>query len=377
MVGIGGMGSLPGTLLGSFIVGQVYAFGIMFKPELALGFLIAPAVLSEFYLTVLCEAFVMSLLALSFNLLFGYMGQLSFGQAAFYGLGGYTVAMLTTKVQFNFGLSILAGIFVAGTIGLIVGYFCVRLRGIYFAILTLAFGQLLFCIIFKWQGFTGGDDGIQGVFPPDLLKSISAYYYFILLVIIASAFIIWRIIQSPFGQTIKAMRENSERTEFLGINIAKYQLITFVIAAAFAGLAGAIWVPFYRSVAPSYLMWIKSGEPVMAAIQANTLGDSISHDDKKRLELAITLGTEPEILLLDEPTCGMSPEETESTMIFIKKLAEERGLTILFTEHDMSVVFGIAKRISVLHQGTLIADGSPQEVRASEEVQKVYLGGTA
>ena len=118
-------------------------------------------------------------------------------------------------------------------------------------------------------------------------------------------------------------------------------------------------------------------EDVGLADQANTLGDSISHGDKKRLELAITLGTEPELLLLDEPTCGMSPDETETTMIFIKKLVEERGLTILFTEHDMSVVFGIAKRISVLHQGTLIADGTPEQVRANEEVQKVYLGGTA
>ena len=118
-------------------------------------------------------------------------------------------------------------------------------------------------------------------------------------------------------------------------------------------------------------------EDVGLADQAHLLGDSISHGDKKRLELAITLGTEPELLLLDEPTCGMSPEETETTMILINKLSAERGITILFTEHDMSVVFGIAKRISVLHQGTLIADGAPQEVRDSEEVQKVYLGGVA
>jgi branched-chain amino acid transport system ATP-binding protein len=118
-------------------------------------------------------------------------------------------------------------------------------------------------------------------------------------------------------------------------------------------------------------------EDVGLADQAHLLGDSISHGDKKRLELAVTLGTEPELLLLDEPTCGMSPEETETTMILINKLSAERGITILFTEHDMSVVFGIAKRISVLHQGTLIADGSPQEVRGSEEVQKVYLGGVA
>jgi len=233
---------------------------------LLLASLLAPVFLGEFYLTVLCEALVMSLLALSFNLLFGYMGQLSFGQAAFYGLGGYAVAMLMTKVQFNFWLSMVAGILVAALVGLLVGYFCVRLRGIYFAVLTLAFGQLIFFIVFKWHDFTGGDDGIQGVFPPEYLKSPVAYYYFILVVFLAAAFVLWKIIQSPFGQTIKSMRENSERTEFLGINLAKYQLITFVIAAALAGLAGAIWVPFYRSVAPSYLTWIKSGEPVMAAI---------------------------------------------------------------------------------------------------------------
>jgi branched-chain amino acid transport system permease protein len=233
---------------------------------LTIIFIIAPTFLSEFYLTVLCEALVMSLFALSFNLLFGYMGQLSFGQAAFYGLGGYTVAMLVMKAHFNFWLSIIAGVLVAGIIGLIVGFFCVRLRGIYFAVLTLAFGQLIFSVVFKWHKFTGGDDGIQGVFPPDFLKSPTNYYYFLLIVFLLSAFVLWKIIHSPFGQTIISMRENSERTEFLGIHIAKYQLITFVIAAAFAGLAGAIWVPFYRSVAPSYLNWIKSGEPVMAAI---------------------------------------------------------------------------------------------------------------
>jgi ABC-type branched-subunit amino acid transport system permease subunit len=104
----------------------------------------APVGLSEFYLTVLCEALVMSMLALSFNLLFGYMGQLSFGQAAFYGLGGYAVALLMTKAHFNFWLSLVAGVVLAAMVGAIVGYFCVRLRGIYFAVLTLAFGQLLF-----------------------------------------------------------------------------------------------------------------------------------------------------------------------------------------------------------------------------------------
>jgi len=228
--------------------------------------IVAPFVISEFYLAILGEALIMSLLALSFNLLFGYMGQLSFGQAAFYGLSGYTVAMLITKAHFNFWLSLAAGIVMAMILGIIIGYFCVRLRGIYFSILTLAFGQLIFFVIYKWHDFTGGDDGIQGVFPPDQLKSPIHYYFFILVVFIIAGFILWRIVNSPFGYTLKSMRDNSERTEFLGINIARYQLVAFVIAAAYAGLAGALWAPFYRSMAPSSLMWIKSGEPVMAAI---------------------------------------------------------------------------------------------------------------
>lgn len=232
---------------------------------IALG-IIAPHLISDFYLMILSEALIMSIFALSFNLLFGYTGQLSFGQAAFYGLGGYTVAMLITKLQFNFWLSLVAGILLAGTVGLVVGYFCVRLRGIYFAILTLAFGQLLFVIIYKWHDFTGGDDGIQGVFPPGALKSPIVYYYLILFLFVASTYLLWRIVNSPFGYVLKAMRENPERTEFLGINIARYQLMAFVIAAALSGLAGGLWAPFYRSVAPFYLMWVKSGEPVMATI---------------------------------------------------------------------------------------------------------------
>jgi len=233
---------------------------------LVIAAIFAPFVISEFYLAILGEALIMSLLALSFNLLFGYMGQLSFGQAAFYGLSGYTVAMLLTRIHFNFWLSLIAGILMASLLGLIIGFFCVRLRGIYFSILTLAFGQLLFFVIYKWHDFTGGDDGIQGVFPPGFLKPHVHYYFFILVVFVLATFLLWRIVNSPFGYTLKSMRENSERTEFLGISIARYQLMAFVIAAAYAGLAGALWAPFYRSMAPSSLFWIKSGEPVMAAI---------------------------------------------------------------------------------------------------------------
>lgn len=118
-------------------------------------------------------------------------------------------------------------------------------------------------------------------------------------------------------------------------------------------------------------------DSVGLAEQADVRGDALSHGDKKRLELAIALGNRPELLLLDEPTAGMSGEETRATMELLEELRDNMNLTILFTEHDMSVVFGIAKRITVLHQGRIIADGTPEEMRNNEEVQRVYLGVTA
>jgi branched-chain amino acid transport system ATP-binding protein len=108
---------------------------------------------------------------------------------------------------------------------------------------------------------------------------------------------------------------------------------------------------------------------------ADRIAGTLSQGDKKRLELAVALGNKPELLFLDEPTAGMSGEETYATMDLVKRLNQEMNLTILFTEHNMSVVFGYARRLTVLHQGTIIAEGSPEEVRKNEAAQKAYLGG--
>jgi branched-chain amino acid transport system ATP-binding protein len=115
-------------------------------------------------------------------------------------------------------------------------------------------------------------------------------------------------------------------------------------------------------------------EAVALTDQAGALADALSHGDRKRLELAIALANRPRLLLLDEPTAGMSPDETRSTMTLVERLAVERGMTVLFTEHDMTVVFGIARRVTVLHQGRILADGPPDTVRDNVEVQRVYLG---
>jgi branched-chain amino acid transport system ATP-binding protein len=117
-------------------------------------------------------------------------------------------------------------------------------------------------------------------------------------------------------------------------------------------------------------------EDVGLADEARSISGTLSYGFQKQLELGIALSSEPELLLLDEPTAGMSPQETANTIALIGKIAHERGLTLLFTEHDMDVVFSIAEYITVLHQGQVLAAGKPQEVRQNSEVQRVYLGGT-
>ena len=163
-------------------------------------------------------------------------------------------------------MTLVAAIPVSALGALIVGFFCVRLTGIYFAILSLAFGELLFYIVFSWYSFTKGDDGIQGLMAPPILKSGLAYYYFTLAVVVIAALLLWKITRSPFGYTLRMLRDNQNRTAFLGIDIRKVMLLNFVIAGAFAGLAGALWGPFQRSVSPALLGWHQSGVPVFMTL---------------------------------------------------------------------------------------------------------------
>ncbi len=251
--------------------------GILRSPvwwlALALGAaIVLPGVVGIFWVHVLTEILIMGLFATSFNLLFGYMGQLSFGQAAYYGIGAYTTALMLTKASFPLPLCLLASMLLAGIFALIFGYFCVRLTGIYFAILTMAFGQLVFYVIFQWYDFTGGDNGIQGIPVPLFLQDPHVYYYFTLALTIGALAVMALITNSAFGYTLRAIRDNSDRTRFIGINIRRYMLINFVIAGMFAGLAGGLWAPFNRSIAPDLANWSHSGIPVFMAVIGGPLG---------------------------------------------------------------------------------------------------------
>ncbi len=254
-----------------------FANGSLSVPVLAVLFvlfLLVPALLGTFWIEVATEILLLGLFAASFNLIYGYMGQISFGHAAFFGLGAYATAILfrewsgaTGEIGYlGFFLSVVVSIPVAALGALLVGYFVVRLTGIYFAILSLAFGELLFFVVFSWYSFTGGDDGIQRLLPPPALRDATAYYYLCFIVVVIAMLLMWRITQSPFGYILRAMRDNQERTRFLGINTRAYMLTNFVIAGTFAGLAGALWGPFTRSVAPSLLGWQESGIAVFMTL---------------------------------------------------------------------------------------------------------------
>jgi branched-chain amino acid transport system permease protein len=219
----------------------------------------------EYWIWVTTEMIIMGLFAMSLNLILGYGGMVSFGHAAFFGVGAYTVALLMKKAGWPLYLALLAAPFVAAFAAAIIGWFCVRLLGLYFAILTLAFSQLLFMVVFQWRDLTGGDDGLHGIPRPEVLGPIS--YYLLCLVIFLICFQLMRmIVNSSFGLSIRTIRENMERAKFIGINVRRYQWLNFIIAGAFAGLAGGLLTELNRFAQTDFLHWSKSADPVLASL---------------------------------------------------------------------------------------------------------------
>ena len=243
-------------------------------PVVCLVFLaLPPLILSPFHLVLLTEILLMGIFALSFNLLFGYAGLLSFGHAAYFATGAYVCAYLI-KSSAPFLLAVSAGVIAALAVAAVLGYFSVRLDEIYFAMLTLAFGMMVFTIVFQWREVTGGSDGISGVLAADLgipglavnIQGFTNYYYVCAFVFIVTTTLLWRITHSPFGELLQASRENAERLLFTGVNLRRLRWTAFTIAGGWAGLAGALWAPFQRVASPDIAHWTFSAMPVLMTI---------------------------------------------------------------------------------------------------------------
>ena len=227
---------------------------------------VLPLVLPTFFIVLLIEIAVVALFATAFNLLMGFGGMVSFGHAAYFALGAYAAALLAKKAGWPMLAALAAAPVVAAVGALVFGFFIVRLTHTYFAMLSLAFGQIVYTIIFKWTGLTGGDNGLLNVWPPDFLRSPTAYYYFTLLVIGACFLALHAIVQSPFGYALKAVRENPRRARFIGVNVRRHQLYAFVLSGFFSGMAGGLFAFYNGSVFPDFAFFTKSFEPLVVVL---------------------------------------------------------------------------------------------------------------
>jgi branched-chain amino acid transport system permease protein len=218
---------------------------------------------------------VLGLAAMALNFLLGYTGVLSFGHAAYFGLGAYGVGMTIRYLVPSTGLGILVGTLVGTIAAAIIGPMIIRLRGVYFAMVTIAFGQVFFFIAFRWNSVTGGDDGLTGwsrmplnlgFTSIDILHDSRAFYYLVLAVFaVATAVMAW-LLRSPFGRTLIAIRENERRARFLGIPVDQHIWISWVISCGFVSLAGALYALLNNFVDPRALYWSQSGDFVIMAV---------------------------------------------------------------------------------------------------------------
>ena len=233
---------------------------------LVVALAVAPLALPPFFLQLLTEIAIVGLFATAFNLLMGFGGMVSFGHAAYFALGAYAAALLVKKAGVPMLLALPVAPLVAAAGALFFGFFIVRLTHTYFAMLSLAFAQIVFTVIFKWKALTGGDDGLLDVWPPAALKSPAAYYYFTLAVVGLSLLALRLIVDSPFGYALRSVRENPRRARFIGIDVRRHQLVAFVISGAFSGVAGGLFAFYNGSVFPDFAYFTKSFEPLVVAL---------------------------------------------------------------------------------------------------------------
>lgn len=319
VVVIGGMGSVLGAFLAALLIGQLQAFGILFLPKatlvlmflvmavvlvirpygllgrpeapghgsaalhgpplrpapavmrllaglLLLALLLLPAVVDEFGLVLAVEILILALFATSLHVIMGPGGLVSFGHAAYFGGGAYAAALLVHYAAAPMELALPLAPLAAGLLALVFGWFCVRLTGVYFAMLTLAFAQIAWALVFQWTEVTGGDDGILGIWPSAWASGRVAFYYLVLALVAASLLALRHLVFTPFWYGLRAGRDNALRAEAIGIDLRRQQWLAFVIAGAFAGLAGALFAFSKGSVFPDEMSIARSFDGLMMVL---------------------------------------------------------------------------------------------------------------
>lgn len=341
VVVVGGMGSIPGAFLAALLIAEIKAFCIGLgyseltlvaefivmavvliarpwgllgrpigelrgrdqadfrlaatKPMLAMLAVLAlvPIVTSGYALVLLTDVLVFVIFAVSLHLLLGPAGMVSFGHAAYFGLGAYGAGLLVLRYEAPMELALLAAPLLALTGAAVFGWLCVRLSGIYLAMLTLALAQIVWSVVYQWDSVTGGSNGLVGIWPAEWLASRPAYYFLALVVCALSVGALWRIVGSPFGQALRACRDSPLRSEAIGINARAQQWAAFAIAGTFAGVAGSLYAFSKGSISPETLSVPRSVDalvmvllggvqtlvgPVLGAALFTWLEDSVSRE---------------------------------------------------------------------------------------------------
>ncbi len=227
---------------------------------LALVLVALPALTQQSpYVTVLViDLLIAALFATSLHFIMGPAGMHSFGHAAYFGLGAYAAALLVRSLQLPMELTLVAAPLIAGVGALVVGWFSVRLSGVYLAMLTLAFAQIAWAIVYQWDNFTGGSNGLTGVWPSAWLSDKRSYYYLTLMLVVGAVLLLRRALFSPFGYAMRAGRDSALRADAIGIDVKRVQWTAFVVAGLFAGLAGALFAFSKGSISPESLHVSKS-----------------------------------------------------------------------------------------------------------------------
>ncbi|MBO1110618.1 branched-chain amino acid ABC transporter ATP-binding protein/permease [Bordetella petrii] len=234
---------------------------------LALVFIVLPVLmtLAGSTISLATQVVIYALYGIAYNLLLGYTGMVSFGSSMFFGMASYASALFSLHVTQNVVLALIVGMVFAALLGLLVGALILRRRGLYFALLTLAFTQLFFEICFRWTSFTGGENGLQGVLRPGLEGAVN-YYVFCAVIVLVCAWLLQRIVHSPFGRVLQAIRDNEKRVQYLGYDPWGYKLCAIVLHAAFIGLGGGMLSLLIHGAYADNLNWQHAGDPVMMTL---------------------------------------------------------------------------------------------------------------
>jgi len=231
--------------------------------------LLVPHAMRPYYVGLVTKMLIFALFAMSLDLLLGYTGLASLGHAAFFGVAAYTIALLFLRAGVGGWVAFPAALAAATATGAVIAVLALRARGSYFLMITFALAQVVWSVAFGWRSFTNGDDGMPGIARPDFgwsLDNTDAYFYFTLAVVGVAMLLLAAIVKSPFGRALRGIRESESRMQALGYDVWRYQFTAFVLAAAFAGLAGALYAYYNRFVGPEYLSVIQSAEALIMVI---------------------------------------------------------------------------------------------------------------